>query len=141
MAARDDVLREQAHDAEHREPAVGDLHGELAALERLLERLAEVARAVVAVLVRELRLEDADEEEDLEEAHRRDLEQRLDAVRHVRELDVAAELDVAEGAELLGHDVADRRDHRDAAVLLLDVAVPLELLRADAVGDAPPTRA
>merc|ERR1719454_685455 len=57
-------------------------------------------------------------------------------VRHVRELDVAAELDVAEGAELLGHDVADRRDHRDAAVLLLDVAVPLELLRADAVGDA-----
>merc|ERR1739848_662021 len=81
VAARDDVLREQAHDGEHREPAVGELDGELAALERLLERLAEVARAVVAVHVRELRLEDADEEEDLEEADRRDLEQRLDAVR------------------------------------------------------------
>ena len=85
------VLREQAHDAE-REPAVGDLHGELAALAPATGRRA---RAVVAVLVRELRLEDADEEEDLEEAHRRDLNSAWTPFG-TSELDVAAELDVAD---------------------------------------------
>merc|ERR1719261_865287 len=80
--------------------------------------------------------EHGDEEEDLEEAERGDLEEGLDAVGHVGELDVATELDVAERADVAGHAVADDGDHRDAAVLLLDLAVPVELLLGDAVGDA-----
>ena len=65
MSAGDDVLNEEAEDGKHGEPSVGELDGKLFALDGLLEELAEVPRAVVAVLVRELRLEDADEEENL----------------------------------------------------------------------------
>jgi len=75
----------------------------------------------------------------LENAEGGDLEDGLEAQGHIGELDLfgEAEVGVAEGADEAGDDVSEHGDHRDATVLLLDLAVPGELLRRDVRRQAP----
>ncbi|CAH0366840.1 unnamed protein product, partial [Pelagomonas calceolata] len=119
-----------ARDAEHREAAVGHLGVQLLQLVLALPLLAPEADAVVARVVRRgppRELDEAREEEDLEDARRRDLREAVDAVGDVRELDALALRDVARELDVgVVHEDADERHHGDAAVLALDGAAARE---------------
>merc|ERR1719198_1638617 len=151
LAARRDVLRERLaleallevgrEDAEHRRTALVELEVEL---ERAHLRVGEVtervAGAVVARVLRrgpDARLDDAAEEEDLHKAERRQREKARVAVRdrgegdalrgakrRARERKVAGELEAR-----VVHEHADDRHHGNTAVLALDSAAALEVLR------------
>lgn len=137
-SASDDILGKETEDGEHGETSVGEFDGEFLALDGFFEVLSEVSGSVVSVFVRELGFEDPDEEEDLEDAEGRDLEDGLEAERNVGELDLlaAAQVSVAKGSDESRNDVSEDGDHRDATVLLLDSAETVELLLGNAVGQA-----
>lgn len=75
-----------------------------------------------------LGLEEADEEEDLDEAVKGDLGEGGDAVGAVREREVSGGSEHAREAEVLGGDVAEDGEHSDAAVLDLNVPEAVEAL-------------
>merc|ERR1719183_206750 len=151
LAAGRDVLRERLaldallevgrEDAEHRRAALVQLEVELERADLRVREVAErVARAVVARVVRRRPdggLHDAAEEEDLHEAEGGEREEARVAVGDRREGDALRRAERrARGRDVAGelearvvHEHANNSDHRDAAVLALDRAPALKVLR------------
>mmetsp|Transcript_28660 Transcript_28660/g.83806 ORF Transcript_28660/g.83806 Transcript_28660/m.83806 type:complete len:200 (-) Transcript_28660:8-607(-) len=126
------LLHHHAHDRHHRKATVLDLGGELLVLNLWIVvpnppgGRGDVSRSLGGVLLVELGLHEAREEEDLYPARDGDGSERAHARRDIRELDVLRLGKVAREGDKISHHVANGGNHRNTAVLDLHAAAAVE---------------
>mmetsp|Transcript_96590 Transcript_96590/g.297803 ORF Transcript_96590/g.297803 Transcript_96590/m.297803 type:complete len:325 (+) Transcript_96590:65-1039(+) len=149
------ILEEKRQDGRHRQAAVGDLGvqppgllfrvGDRAAVRETQDAGVGIVAGDAGGVVLEVdALNEANEEDKLQNPHQRDLGDGRQAVGHVRELEALRRGEEAGEAVALGDHVPDGRQHRHAAMLQLRHPAPPEgrlvAVRGEARGVPEPRR-